>query len=1012
MKKRVWFIFAIVLSVLCVVALLVACSGGKEEESTGVSIAADYNPALIESKINEIAGTNGIYVKLRVQTAATGETSHDFNVALGIKNNIYYYLTEDNEYYFDFSNENYYVTYSKEDGVWTKEVANYNAYVTKALAEQMAKAASAGILGYMGLYSDLSGSAAKSTATVAGRECDKYTFKDSAVSASYSLEVCIDKQTGVCLKYAAAGSAAGERASISLECVEFNTSYSPVLPSVSGQNGANGGDNGTNSNGNQGTGQGTNQNGPGGENGNGENGTSGGTNNTSGQNQGSGEGGNGGQGSGEGGNGEQGSGEVIVPSNFSGKRLNVTNINVQTQDNEQRQEAQEMFTAAYASLFQDGTFELVSNMGILFGTFTVPDNGNVAQLATFKCYDPEENEYFYDFPSTYDSLSLSCVAGAYILHLPVPVANGATMVDVGLTMTASTESPMRSTVPADPNGDSFDARYQVTQERWTDIFTNKALLNNCNFTVAYSSTAAYSAAGTLMVDGNKYASTWINGNVYFEKTGSTPDSLGCYPYSYYALNNGTWASSPASYHYAFFDQWIGTLPAPFLDAANYASYLHYYSVSEFRFVAEGESNTRTITNFKVWFSNGNPTKIEFQESGATCTFLFTAYDTTLVSLPTPGSGQGSGQGGSQGSGDPTDLDQYSTALESKVLTFNRVTNGGGLNSSEMTIASAAYQNAEVRIFDENAVEIYYDKLFDYDENFDVVTMLYGTLSFNTYMANNGDPYVKGSIALSATVVDGYVNDDPDESIYVRWYINDSQLRLQMDGGDYFIYFDLTNGTPTHTPIPQAGGEGGQGGSGNENGQGGNGNENGQGGGEGGSSQTTIYTDFGNEYVLRQTVIDLGAGSGIKVVMERGDEDYSTTMTFAAKGGIFCITFEDGDTQYCDMRDLNNITYYGFDYVENQWLAESVSLDEAKQILEFDMLFTYNHMEYDAADRTATTLTVDGKSVNVYQYDFEYGEVMKLDQTTGICLYYVDDDWFEIMRVFLLEGVEDVSLPIL
>ena len=164
--------------------------------------------------------------------------------------------------------------------------------------------------------------------------------------------------------------------------------------------------------------------------------------------------------------------------------------------------------------------------------------------------------------------------------------------------------------------------------------------------------------------------------------------------------------------------------------------------------------------------------------------------------------------------------------------------------------------------------------------------------------------------------------------------------------------------------------------------------------------------------MRETVMTLGTGSGIKVVMERGDEDYSTTMTFAAKGGIFCIAFEDGDTQYCDMRDLNNITYYGFDYVEEQWWAESVSLDEAKQILEFDMLFTYHENDLTAADRTATTLTVDGKSIDVYQYDFEYGEVMKLDQATGICLYYVDDDWFEIMRVFLLEGVEDVSLPIL
>lgn len=1007
MKKRVWLFLVVVISVLCMVAFA-ACGNKETEEGAGsASISADYDYTLIESKVNELAGADGIFVKLHVQTAATGEQSHSFDVALGIKNNVYYYLTEEDEYYFDFSNENYYVSYRKEDGVWTKEVGNYNAYVTKAMAEQMAKAASAGIIGYMGWYSSLSGGATKSTATVAGRNCDKYTLKDSAISVSYSLEVCIDKATGICLKYAATGAAQGESASVSIECTEFNTSYTPVLPTVNGGNNSQGSGNGNNQGNNQGSGESGNNQGSG-EGGNNQGSGEGGNNQGSGQGgntQGNGEQGSGQGGNGEGGNGEQGSGEVIVPSNFSGKKLNVTNVNVQTMSDAHRQEAQALFNGAYAALFSDASFELVNNEGILFGTFTVPDNGNVAQLVTFKSYNFDDQEYSYDFPSTYDSLSLSYVAGAYILHMPVPVENGATVVDVGLTMTASTEMPMRSSVPTDPNGDSFDARYQVTQERWNDIFTNKALLDNGNFTVNYSSTAQLSVPGVFKVSGNKYSDAWSNGEVYYEKTGNTLDSLGCYTYSYIYSSNGSWTSLPASYGYVFFDQWLGTFPAPFLNRANYASSFHYYYINEFRFTPEGESQQRVITNFRVYFSNGNPTKIEFQEMGASYTFLFSAYGETTVTLPT----EGGGQGGSQGSGDPSDLDQYYTALENKVLVFNRVANGGGLTSGEMTLASAAYQNAQVRVFDDDTVEIYFDKLFDYNENYDVVTMWYGALSFNTYMANNGNPYVKGNVVLSAIVEDGYVDDEPDESIYVRWYINDNQLRLQMDGGDYFIYFDVTNGTPTHTPIPQSGGEGGNG---NENGQGGNGNEGGEGGGNGGAVQTTIYSDFGSASTLREIVMFLGAGSGIKVVMERGDEDYSTTMTFAAKGGIFCITFEDGDTQYCDMRDLDNVTYYSFDYVEEQWWAESVSLDEAKQILEFDMLFTYHENDLTAADRTATTLTVDGKSIDVYQYDFEYGEVMKLDQTTGICLYYVDDDWFEIMRVFLLEGVEDVSLPIL
>ena len=983
MKKRVWLFLVVVISVLCMVAFA-ACGNKETEEGAGsASISADYDYTLIESKVNELAGADGIFVKLHVQTAATGEQSHSFDVALGIKNNVYYYLTEEDEYYFDFSNENYYVSYSKEDGVWTKEVGNYNAYVTKAMAEQMAKAASAGIIGYMGWYSSLSGGATKSTATVAGRNCDKYTLKDIAISASYSLEVCIDKATGICLKYAATGAVQGESASVSIECTEFNTSYTPVLPTVNGGNNSQGSGNGNNQGNNQGSGESGNNQGSG----------------EGGNNQGSGQGGNG-----EGGNGEQGSGEVIVPSNFSGKKLNVTNVNVQTMSDAHRQEAQALFNGAYAALFSDASFELVNNEGILFGTFTVPDNGTVAQLATFKSYNFDDQEYSYDFPSTYDSLSLSYVAGAYILHMPVPVENGATVVDVGLTMTASTEMPMRSSVPTDPNGDSFDARYQVTQERWNDIFTNKALLDNGNFTVNYSSTAQLSVPGVFKVSGNKYSDAWSNGEVYYEKTGNTLDSLGCYTYSYIYSSNGSWTSLPASYGYVFFDQWLGTFPAPFLNRANYASFFHYYYINEFRFTPEGASQQRVITNFRVYFSNGNPTKIEFQEMGASYTFLFSAYGETTVTLPT----EGGGQGGSQGSGDPSDLDQYCTALENKVLVFNRVTNGGGLTSGEMTLASAAYQNAQVRVFDDDTVEIYFDKLFDYNANYDVVTMWYGALSFNMYMANNGNPYVKGTVVLSAIVEDGSVDDEPDESIYVRWYINDSQLRLQMDGGDYFIYFDVTNGTPTHTPIPQSGGEGGNG---NENGQGGNGG-NGGNGGEGGNTQggenvrTTIYTDFGTETNLHDTIMRFGMGDGVKIVMTVDEATY----TFVGKEGVF-FTDVDGFSTYYDLRDEENIDCYY--YEEGNWgVLPLDSMDAARSAM-LDM-FNYHYANYDGATRTEKSVTIGKSDVSAYRYETDYGDVFELDQNTGIVLYYNDGDgWIEEVTTFLFEDdVEALELPAL
>ena len=76
MKKRVWLFLVVVISVLCMVAFA-ACGNKETEEGAGsASISADYDYTLIESKVNELAGADGIFVKLHVQTAATGEQSH------------------------------------------------------------------------------------------------------------------------------------------------------------------------------------------------------------------------------------------------------------------------------------------------------------------------------------------------------------------------------------------------------------------------------------------------------------------------------------------------------------------------------------------------------------------------------------------------------------------------------------------------------------------------------------------------------------------------------------------------------------------------------------------------------------------------------------------------------------------------------------------------------------------------------------------------------------------------
>ncbi len=960
MKKKLWLILFTVILVVCITATFVACGNKEADEEGGASIAADYDYTLIENKINEIAGTDGIFIKLHAQTSATGETDRSFDIALGIKNDIYYFKDQENEYYYDLSSDVKAVVYSKEDGVWSKEETAYNAYLTKAQYVQVAKGASAGIIGYMGFYSGLSGNAVKSSATVAGRACDKYTIKETAAASAYSLEVCIDKATGVCLKYAASGAVPTARAGVSLECTEFNTSYTPVLPTVGGGN----------SQGNGGSGE------QGGNGGSGEQGGNGGS--------GSGEGGNGSQGSGEGGSGQGGNGEVLVPSNFSGKKLTVTNVNVQTQDAGYRREAEAIFSDATASLFSDATFELVNAEGIMFGNFTVPNDGNVAQLSTFKCYDFEDGEYFYDFPSVYDSITLSYVVGAYVLHIPQPVGNGATVVDVGLTMTASADSPMRVDVPTDPNGDAFDARYQVTQEMWKDIFTNKTNLNGGNFTVSYFSTAPTSVAGTFKVDGNKYSDTWSNGGLYYEKTGAMPNASGAYAYTVY-LPNGT--QSPAFYKGAFFDQWLGTIPAPFLNKATYGEYTHYYTIGSFRYTPEGESQPRDIRNFKVMFYEGRITMIQYEEYGYSYNFAYSNYEETTVTLP--------GESGNQSTTVPASAAEVHALLTNKVLAYNMVTNNSGrLDNDELEVAREASQNAVLTIFEDNEFELHFDKLFDYDVAYSIESTFYGTYELTGSGTDTRGDYFAGSAAITTSVVDGEVDTD---SFYqnVRWYTDLNLFRINMD--DYFIYFEITEGTPTHIAIPENGGNGG-----------GNGGEGGEGGGtQGGENvRTTIYTDFGTETDLHDTVMRLGMGDGVKIVMTVDEATY----TFVGKEGVF-FTEVDGLSMYYDLRDEENIDCYYYDG-ENWGVEPLDSLDAARSAML--SVFNYHYANYDSATRTEKSVTIGKSNVSAYRYETDNGDVFELDQTTGIVLCYDDGEgWIEEVTTFLLgDDVEDIELPAL
>ena len=229
MKRRLP-LFMLLLVLLLVAALtLTACGNDKDdgnEDETASGIASDYNVDLITQKLDALRTTSGLYVKLHITSTEDGSVE-EYDVIYAASGNVYYFRTQEDEIYLEHG-ENSLTVYEKEDGVFTKSVINYGAAFTKAQADAMADGYFAALGGYFGAYRAYATAVpgmttVKSTATVAGRACDKYTVTAAAAGASASLEICIDRATGACLKLSGSASAADGNSSVQRQ------SYEPSL---------------------------------------------------------------------------------------------------------------------------------------------------------------------------------------------------------------------------------------------------------------------------------------------------------------------------------------------------------------------------------------------------------------------------------------------------------------------------------------------------------------------------------------------------------------------------------------------------------------------------------------------------------------------------------------------------------------------------------------------------------------------------------------------------------------
>lgn len=606
MKKRFGIISMIVVLLVCFAVCFTACGSKDKGNGDSINIADDYNYAQIEAKINEMAGTNGVFVKVRVSSSSSGEADETYYVAFGVKNHIYYYITETTEAIYDLSDNTKGVVYEKNaTGAWDKDIYYYGTYFTKENMDAYANALSTGVFGWLGYYHYLgAGEGTKSDTTFLNRSCTKYSISTNYVGygASYSQEVIIDKETGACLKYAASASAGGESGSVSIECTEFNTSWNPTIPT----NIANTEEHGTQGQGGTG-GSGTGGTGTGGQGGQG----------------GSGEGGQGGQG-GQGGSGE--GGETPASNPFTGKRFEISSIN----NNNAILNA--FFDGAYIDLYNDGTFEMVCTMGIIFGEYRLGTDNTSAVLLPNLSFDIAHQKYIYEYPDSFNGTGILFDDDVYTLPIDDFQVGVSEYEDAVLTLVVSTDSPLRADIPSDPNGyvsDSDFEIYQVYQSEWEYLINNKHYLYG-NYTI--TSTNRYGIETTIEVDEGYIKESWSSGEMYYniKNIDNTNHSI---TYDVYVTS---WNNNIDNYD-DFFDFEIGFIPAPFLKSTYYSESVDggYYAINRFTYT-DSSSASHTINNYRVWFNNSGElavTKIQYTEDGTTYTFNFTAIGTTNVDIP-------------------------------------------------------------------------------------------------------------------------------------------------------------------------------------------------------------------------------------------------------------------------------------------------------------------------------------------------------------------------------------------
>ena len=221
--------------------------GGKTGDDGGSSITTsdDHKAEEVSDKVNQMISANGVFVKYEITSKSDGEDDVTVVIAFGAKDKVFYVNSGEEETYIDLSDDTKFIVYNKdEEGEWTKMSTPYDdEYFTKEQADEFVQAYFTLISSYMTQYQAFENlEATKSSETVAGRSCDKYTVKQATIGYSINYSFCIDKATGICMKWTVEGNSTEGSGYASFECKEFKTNYTITLPEARELNEGNGGE--------------------------------------------------------------------------------------------------------------------------------------------------------------------------------------------------------------------------------------------------------------------------------------------------------------------------------------------------------------------------------------------------------------------------------------------------------------------------------------------------------------------------------------------------------------------------------------------------------------------------------------------------------------------------------------------------------------------------------------------------------------------------------------------------